>query len=203
MSGDRVRKPTLGAIFSVCLSEGLCKEERLAEKLGLDRGELEARLSRLADEGLVEWRDGRVSLTPKGRRRITVVFIGGGFEVVHPGHIHTIEQAKRLGDVLVVVLARDSTIRKAKGREPVSDEEQRVRLVSSIRQVDAAILGVEGDIYRSLESVRPDIVALGYDQRHREEEIEREAKKRGIELEVVRLTSSVPEIKTSKILKGL
>jgi cytidyltransferase-like protein len=203
LNGERVRRATLGAIFSICLSEGTCTEEGLAERLGLDRKEVGARLDTLEKDGMVERKDGGVVLTAKGRGEITVVFIGGGFEVLHPGHIHTIEQAKRLGDVLVAVLARDSTIRKTKGREPFSDEEQRVKLVSSVRQVDAAILGVEGDIYRSLERVRPDLVALGYDQKHSEREIEREAKKRGIELEVVRLTSSMPEVKTSKILRGL
>jgi FAD synthetase len=130
-----------------------------------------------------------------------VVFIGGGFEVIHAGHIHTITQAKSLGDVLVVVLARDATIRKRKGRDPVSPESARLKALRSLRQVDAAILGVEGDIYDTLQRVGPDVVALGYDQHHQEEEIVREAKSRGIEIDVVRLDSPAPSLKTTRLLQ--
>jgi cytidyltransferase-like protein len=142
-------------------------------------------------------------LTSKGRSSVRVVFIGGGFELIHYGHVHTISKAKGLGDVLVVSVARDSTIRKRKGREPLISEGDRVRLLSSLREVDAAILGVEGDIYVTLQKVKPDIVALGYDQYHMEDEVRREANKRGMKLRVVRLDSPYPHIKTTKILKEL
>jgi len=69
--------------------------------------------------------------------------------------------------------------------------------------VDAAILGVQGDIYDTLQKVDPDIVALGYDQYHMEDEVRREAVKRGMELEVVRLDSPYPNIKTTRILREL
>jgi cytidyltransferase-like protein len=132
-----------------------------------------------------------------------VVFIGGGFELIHYGHVYTISKAKSLGDVLVVSVARDSTIRMRKKREPLINEGDRVRLLSSLRDVDAAILGVEGDIYVTLQKVKPDIVALGYDQYHMEDEVKREAVKRGMKLKVVRLDSPYPHIKTTKILKEL
>jgi len=131
---------------------------------------------------------------------LKVVFIGGVFEVIHPGHLYTIEEAKRLGDILVVVVARDSTVRKRKGRDPVAPEEERRRVLASMRQVDAAILGSETNIYDTLERVRPDIVALGYDQYHGEDEIHLEAERRGLKLSVVRLGSPIPSLKTSKIL---
>jgi cytidyltransferase-like protein len=142
-------------------------------------------------------------LTSKGRRGIKVVFIGGGFELIHYGHVYTISKAREMGDALVVSVARDGTIRKRKGREPLIGEEDRVRLLSSLREVDAAILGVEGDIYVTLQKVKPDVVALGYDQYHMEDEVRREAKKRGMALKVVRLDSPYPHIKTTKILKEL
>jgi cytidyltransferase-like protein len=129
-----------------------------------------------------------------------VVFIGGGFEVIHLGHLYTIEKAKALGDVLIVSVARDSTIRKRKKREPVAKEEERVKLLSSMRQVDAAILGVEGDIYETLEKVAPDVVALGYDQYHMETEVAKEAARRGMKIRVVRLDSPYPNVKTSSLL---
>lgn len=197
------KKRILGAVFSANLT-GVGQDVRsLGARVGLDAGEVEADLTLLEREGLLE-RDGEgFRLTEKGRRRIRVVFIGGGFEVIHYGHVYTIGKAKGLGDVLVVSVARDSTIRKRKKREPLVGEEDRVRLLSALKDVDAAILGVEGDIYVTLARVAPDVVALGYDQHHTEGEVRKEGAKRGLSLEVVRLDSPYPEIKTSRVLGEL
>jgi len=200
---DAEGKRTLGAIFALGLNGRLVRYGRLAETLGLRVEELESRLESLGREGLVARESGAVSLTDEGRRGIRVVFIGGGFEVVHIGHVYTISRAKRLGDVLVAVVARDSTIRKRKGREPITKERQRVALLSSLRQVDAAILGGKGNIYDMLEKVRPDIVALGYDQHHREEEISKEAARRGLRVSVVRLGTPDPSVKTTRLLREI
>ncbi|MDV3293100.1 MAG: adenylyltransferase/cytidyltransferase family protein [Nitrososphaerales archaeon] len=192
----------LGEIFSLTLTNTASSSE-LAKRTGEGTKNVARRLSSLKAKGLVERHGSRLRLTEKGRKRVKVVFIGGSFELIHPGHLHTIVQAKKLGDVLVVVVARDSTIRRRKGREPISSEKDRLSLLASVRAVDAAILGVEGNIYESLERVKPDVVALGYDQYHAEGEIEREAERRGMRLKVVRLGAISPEIKTSKILADL
>ena len=175
----------------------------LASRLGLRLEEARKEIEQLKRLGLVVLDGKSARLTAKGRKSIRVVFIGGGFELIHYGHVYTISKAKGLGDVLVVSVARDSTIRKRKKREPLINEEDRVRLLSSLRQVDAAILGVEGDIYVTLQKVKPDIVALGYDQYHLEGEVKRESAKRGMKLRVVRLDSPYPKIKTTRILKEL
>ncbi len=175
----------------------------LASVLGLRPEEAGDEVQKAVNLGLARQVDRGASLTEKGRRSIRVVFVGGGFEVIHYGHVYTLHKAKSLGDALVVSVARDSTIRKRKNREPLINEQDRVKLLSALKDVDAAILGVEGDIYVTLEKVRPDVVALGYDQYHMEEEVKREAAKRGMELEVVRLDSPYPHIKTSRILKEL
>ncbi len=151
----------------------------------------------------MEIRGEDVSLTATGRSRLTVVMIGGAFEIIHPGHIHTIEGAKKLGDTLVVVLAADGTVNKNKGREPVTPQEWRVRLVSALREVDVALPGGRGSIYDTMEKIRPDVVALGYDQKHNPLDIENEAKNRGLKLRVVRLDSPIPGVKTSKIVSSL
>jgi cytidyltransferase-like protein len=193
-------KKVLGTVF--CLS--LVKPPtpaNIASALGAGGDALGKDLRRLTRSGYLEEKGGRITLTPRGRKRIRVVFIGGGFEVIHRGHLYTIDRAKSLGDVLVVSIARDSTIRRRKKRTPMANEHERLRLLSSLRQVDAAILGVRGDIYRTLEKVRPDVVALGYDQYHSEAEIAREARRRRMKLRVVRLDSPYPEIKTSSLLK--
>jgi glycerol-3-phosphate cytidylyltransferase-like family protein len=72
--------------------------------------------------------------------------------------------------------------------------------MSSLRQVDVALLGGKGSIYDTMEKVGPDIVALGYDQYHSEKDILKEAKKRGMKLKVVRLKAKDHDAKTSKIL---
>jgi cytidyltransferase-like protein len=197
------KKHILAAIFSMGVKGERADAKALATRLGLRTAEARLEIEELKDLGLVTVDGKSAGLTAKGRRSIRVVFIGGGFELIHYGHVYTISKAKELGDVLVVSVARDSTIRRRKKREPLINEEDRVRLLSSLRQVDAAILGVEGDIYITLEKVRPDVVALGYDQYHMEDEVRREAVRRGMKLRVVRLDSPYPKIKTTRILKEL
>jgi len=111
----------------------------------------------------------------------------GVFDLLHPGHIYFLTEAKRLGDELVVVVARDSTARKFK-HEPITTESSRVQLVAALKPVDRAILGHEGgSIYDILEEIRPDIIALGFDQIHNEDRILEECRKRGLPTQVVRL----------------
>ncbi len=194
-------KRILGAVFSLGLGKHKPTVREVSERLDIGTLDASRKVQVLKRKGLVRLQGRRVSITPKGRRKIKVIFIGGGFEVIHRGHLYTISKAKSLGDVLVVAVARDRTIRERKKREPISDENQRVALLSSLRQVDAAILGVEGNIYDTLEKVKPDLVALGYDQHHMESEIEREGKARGIRLKVVRFDSPNPGLKTSALLR--
>lgn len=196
-------KDTLSAVYAMTLSGKRPTRRALSARLGLTERELGRRLDGLRSAGLVLEGRGKVWLTPLGRSKIKVVFMGGGFEVLHAGHIYTIDRAKRLGDALVVVLATDDRIRRRKGREPVSSEKERLAMVSGLRQVDAAIVGGEGSIYETLERVRPDVVALGYDQHHGEKEIREEARKRGMALEVVRLGSPFPLTKTTRILQDI
>ena len=196
-------KHTLAALFAMQVKGEVADPRALARRLGLKVEEAREEMAELEELGLVALDGASARLTVKGRRTIKVVFIGGGFELIHYGHVYTISKAKGLGDVHLVSVARDSTIRRRKKREPLINEEDRVRLLSSLRQVDAAILGVEGDIYVTLEKVRPDVVALGYDQYHLEKEVKREAARRGMKLKVVRLDSPYPGIKTTWILREL
>ena len=192
-------KKFLGEVFCANLTNHR-SSGHIAKRLGETKTVVERQLTLLRKKGLVAGSPSSPRLTEKGRRKIKVVFTGGSYEIVHPGHLYTIEQAKKLGDVLVLVLARSSTIRKRKGREPVTQEADRLALTSSLRQVDAAILGVKGSIYETLQRVKPDVVALGYDQYHAETDIRREARKRGMHLKVARLAALDFDVKTSKIL---
>lgn len=111
----------------------------------------------------------------------------GVFDLLHPGHVAFLREAKNLGDELVVVVARDSTAKRFK-HTPITPEAQRVEMVAALKPVDRAILGNEGDIYEILDEVRPDVIALGYDQIHNEEKVHEECRRRGLaRTKVVRL----------------
>jgi len=132
------------------------------------------------------------------------VMATGVFDILHPGHLHFLREAKKMGDELVVVVARDSVAEKMK-RKPFIPENIRLAMVSSLKPVDLAILGVEGNIYDILNLVRPDVLALGYDQEFDETQIVEEAKKRGINLKIIRISKySDSEFNgTRKIIKML
>ncbi|MFH1400021.1 MAG: adenylyltransferase/cytidyltransferase family protein [Nanoarchaeota archaeon] len=95
---------------------------------------------------------------------MTLVMCFGSFDILHEGHLDLFRQADALGDRLVVVVARDATIMAVKGRAPVHDEKARLTAVRAARHVDEAVLGNDGDKHDVIRSVRPDVVALGYDQ---------------------------------------
>lgn len=101
------------------------------------------------------------------------VLAAGCFDLLHYGHLKYLEEAKKLGGEnaeLIVVVARDSTIIKRKGHPPIMNEEHRRALVEALKPVDKAILGREDfDIISIINEVKPDIIALGYDQKDLEE----------------------------------
>lgn len=96
------------------------------------------------------------------------VLAAGCFDLLHYGHLRYLEEAKKLGGEgaeLIVIVARDSTIIKRKGRPPVMKEEHRRALVEALKPVDRAILGGEDfNTFAVIKEVKPDIIALGYDQ---------------------------------------
>ncbi len=116
------------------------------------------------------------------RRRVVAT---GTFDIIHPGHIRFLEEAKKLGDELIVIVAREKNVRHKP--KPVVPEEQRRRVVEAIKYVDKAILGDEEDIFRPIEKLKPDVIVLGYDQHFSEDWLREELKRRGLNCEVVRI----------------
>ncbi len=115
------------------------------------------------------------------------VMAQGVFDIIHMGHVHYLEKARELGDELVVVVASDKTVR-ARKHEPITPQEMRRDLVASLRCVDRAVIGSDGeDRYVTVREIKPDIIALGHDQEHDEQRIRLELQKRGIDCQVVRL----------------
>ena len=114
----------------------------------------------------------------------------GCFDLLHPGHVFYLERAKKLGEELVVVVARDSTILEGKYHEPVQDEKTRLEMVKALKPVDKAVLGLKGrDRLRIVGKYEPDIIALGHDQAVTKKEIQQYLKKNSLKAKVVRIPS--------------
>ena len=135
------------------------------------------------------------------RDSLKVVLAGGVFDIIHPGHIHTLKAAKALGDILVVAIATDKTAQKMKKRIPLHNQELRRELVDCLSMVDVAIVGHENNIFETVQMVRPEIIALGYDQIHQEKFISDGCKRINLDVKIVRLQSPVPELSSSDIQK--
>ncbi|MGD0589014.1 MAG: adenylyltransferase/cytidyltransferase family protein, partial [Thermoplasmata archaeon] len=104
----------------------------------------------------------------------------------HPGHVFFLTEARKLGDELVVVVARDQTARRLK-REPYVPEHIRREMVEALKPVDRAVLGSATDIYETVINERPNIIALGYDQVWNEQEVVKECERRGVPVKVARI----------------
>ena len=121
----------------------------------------------------------------------------GTFDVLHEGHLNFFEQAKELGDFLVVVIARNVNIERIKGHLPKHDEKERLTVVQQAPIVDGAVLGHIDDPYQIIREEDPDIIALGYDQ----DSYDKGLKVHFPDKTIVRLKSYKPEIYKSSLLK--
>jgi len=170
------------------LENSMISEEQVSEKI-----------EKLTQDNLVN--QDKMTLTEIGRGSLRVILAGGVFDIIHPGHISTLNAAKTLGDVLVVVVATDNTAVKMKKRRPIHSQEQRQELVNSLSVVDLCLIGQENDIFKTVNLVKPQIIALGYDQVHQEQFITEGCKKIKLDAKVARLQSPIPESSSSKIEK--
>ena len=113
------------------------------------------------------------------------VMATGVFDILHLGHIRYLEEAKSFGDELVVVVAHDETVKKRK-HNPIMPQEMRRKIIESLKCVDKAVNGREGNMLEIVREIKPDIIALGYDQRFDEKKLEEQLKKEGLDVKVVR-----------------
>jgi len=133
----------------------------------------------------------RYSLTESGRGLIKVVLAGGVYDVLHLGHLAALTEAKTLGDVLVVVVATDTTVETLKGRTPIFPQEDRRTLVEGLKPVDVAILGYEDvgfGFEQVLAEVKPDVVAFGYDQEKLEKTVTEIIKRHNLRIAMAKLS---------------
>jgi len=190
---------TILSIMYVCQIDGKSALEQIKKKSMLSADAINSKIDKLIKNQLVN--EDRTTLTEIGRDSLHVVLSGGVFDIIHPGHIYTLNAAKVLGDVLVVVVATDNTSEKMKKRRPLHTQEQRQELVNSLSMVDLCLVGQEDDIFKTVNLVRPQIIALGYDQVHQEKFITDGCKRIELDAKVARLQSPIPESSSSKIEK--
>jgi FAD synthetase len=126
----------------------------------------------------------------KTRKKKTVL-ASGVFDLLHLGHVKFLEAAKRAGgenSKLIVIIARDSTVEKTKGKKPIMSEDQRLALVESLKVVDEAVLGYESfDIGEVIAKIKPDIIALGYDQVDMETQVQGYVDKHKVDAKIVQI----------------
>jgi FAD synthetase len=200
---DLLDKKILSSLYLSSIAPETSPYERIWSGSYLPKEVYDRKIQELQQKGLVDKnREPQISFI--GRDAIKVVLVGGVFDLIHPGHIHTLKAAKSHGDVLVVVIARTSTARKIRGERKIyHDESLRKELVSSLHFVDLAIIGREGTLYDTVEHVKPDIIALGYDQAHTEKDIAQNCARRKLNVKVIRLNTPLPVTKSSKIKDDL
>jgi len=120
-----------------------------------------------------------------------IVLASGTFDLFHLEHVKYLEAAKKAGGKnakLVVIVTRDSTAEKRKGKKPIIPEDQRRALVEALKVVDEAVLGYEeADIGRVIEKIKPDIIALGYDETEVEREVKKAVAEKRLKVQVVKI----------------
>ncbi len=128
----------------------------------------------------------------------------GTFDIFHPGHLHYLREAAAVGDYLIVVVGRDSVVKRLYNKEPTFSQEERAALVAALEVVDEATLGYDvtswDEYERVLREYDPDVVMLGYDMKVREEEVRKMIREAGITTEVRRASEYQPDSYKSSLL---
>lgn len=132
---------------------------------------------------------------------LKTVMAFGTFDLFHAGHENYLRQAKELGDQLIVIIARDETVKKIKGRAPVNNEHERMKKVKASGIADKVVLGYKDDKYKVLKKFRPDVIALGYDQFVFTQRLEKTLIDMKLNANIVRLMPYFPQIYKSSLLK--
>ena len=130
------------------------------------------------------------------------VMIFGTFDIIHGGHIHMFKQAREYGDKLIAVVARDVNVERIKEKGSLHNEKERLDFLGHIDLIDEVILGDKTDVYKVIKEHKPDVIALGYDQKIYVEKLEDAITRYGLNSRIVKLSPyKENQYKTSKIRK--
>ncbi len=125
----------------------------------------------------------------------------GTFDTFHPGHEYFLKHAKKYGDFLIVVIARDRTVKTVKGRLPKNNEIKRKKRVEESGVPDKVILGQLKNKFNLIKKLKPDVICLGYDQKYLTDKLESKLKEFHLKTKVIRLKSFKPHKYKSSLLK--
>jgi len=109
----------------------------------------------------------------------------GTFDLLHPGHLYYLEESRRLGDELYVIIARDANVRHKP--KPVIPEDQRMKMVGALKPVDHAVLGDLHDMFRPIREIQPAVITIGFNQHFDEAKLVADLRSRGIGSDVARI----------------
>ena len=192
-------KNILGLIFCNNLNK-LTTVQKIIKQTNIDKKHLLEKLENLKGKKYIIQKNNSYFITKKGRLQISVVLTGGVYDIIHPGHIYTLKKSKKMGDVLIVSIATDKRVKKIKNKKPLNNEKKRASLVSAIRYVDHALVGSKKNIFDIVKKIKPDIITIGYDQKHNIIELKKLAVKNKMKIRVVKLDSPIPKVKSSLII---
>lgn len=130
------------------------------------------------------------------------VMIFGTFDIIHGGHIHMFKEAQEYGDFLIAVVARDVNVERIKKNGALHNETERLEFLKHVDLIDEVVLGDKTDIYKVIFEKKPDVIALGYDQKLYVDQLEEAITKCGLQTKIVRLAPyQENKFKTNKIRK--
>lgn len=132
-----------------------------------------------------------------------LVMAFGTFDYLHAGHEFYLKQARQLGDELIVVIARDKTVKQIKGEQPVHSERKRARAVRNLGIANSVVLGNHGDKHKVLRRYRPNIIALGYDQFVFTQKLRKTLIDLKLDAKIVRIDAHFPQVYKSSLLKKM
>ncbi len=124
----------------------------------------------------------------------------GTFDILHPGHIYYLEESKKLGDELWVIVAREKNV--VHKPRPIVSEDQRLKMIQSLKCVDHAVLGDQTDMYKPIREIDPAVITIGFNQKWSKEKLKADLTDRGICADVVRISeyTGMPFTSSSKII---
>ncbi len=137
-----------------------------------------------------------------------LVLAFGSFDLFHPGHLSYLESARKYGNKLIVIVARDESIKTIKKRTPLFEEKDRLRILKAIRFIDDAVIGIKlktlEDEYNIIKKYKPSVLAFGYDQKIDEKKLKEWLKHNKINARIVRIKAyNEKKYKSSLIKKKL
>lgn len=127
----------------------------------------------------------------------------GTFDYLHAGHEFYLKNAKALGDELIVIIARDKTVRQIKGETPVHSERKRARAIRELGIADRVVLGNRGDKHKVLRKYRPNVIALGYDQFVFTQKLKKTLIDLQLDAQIERIDAHFPQVYKSSLLRKM